>query len=126
LKARLPNGNELVVVCGMKPSLSQRGFIWNGKVQRLFVGKLRFLINHRITSLAPNPLIIIHHQVDDRGHDLPHDPGTLGYLAAIDDGGFISFECLVRGNYIKLYPQSRKQSPHGVKAWLRARLERLV
>jgi len=41
-------------------------------------------INHQITSLTPNPLVIIHHQVNNNGHHLPHDFSTLGYLAAVD------------------------------------------
>jgi len=42
------------------------------------------LFNNRIASLTPNPLVIIHHQVNNDGHHLPHDFSTLGYLAAVD------------------------------------------
>jgi len=41
-------------------------------------------INYRVTSITPNPLMVIHHQVDNDGHHLSHDIGTLGYLAAAD------------------------------------------
>ena len=41
-------------------------------------------INHRGTSITPYLLVIIHHQMSDRGHHLPHDFSTLGYLAAVD------------------------------------------
>lgn len=44
----------------------------------------------RVTALVHGLQVqLIHHQVDDRGHHLPHDPGTLGYLAAIDDSNSI-------------------------------------
>jgi len=38
-------------------------------------------INYRITSLAPNPLIVIHHQTDNDRHHLPHNFSALGNLA---------------------------------------------
>ena len=41
-------------------------------------------INYRITSITPNTLIIIHHQMNNRGHHLPHDLSAPGYLAAVD------------------------------------------
>jgi hypothetical protein len=62
-------------------------------------------INHWITSLTPNPLIIIHHQMDDRGHHLPHDFSTLGYLAAVD--------VAVPGSSTGLIKLFAKNSPEG-------------
>jgi hypothetical protein len=41
-------------------------------------------INHRITSLTPNPLMVIHHQMNNDGSNLPYDFGALGHLAAVD------------------------------------------
>ncbi|MCP4046313.1 MAG: hypothetical protein GY732_10030, partial [Gammaproteobacteria bacterium] len=34
--------------------------------------------------ITPNPLVVVHHQVDNDGHHLPHDQGALGDLAAVD------------------------------------------